>query len=164
MSPPFAIAPASDADTDGIAALILPIQQAEFGIPITYEQQPDLRDIDGFYRQGCGGFWVAKTSAGAVVGSIALIDIGTGEAALRKMFVHRDWRGRDRGVAQALLDILLAHARGAGLDRILLGTTEKFLAAHRFYQKNGFARIDAAALPASFPRMAVDTVFFRLDL
>jgi hypothetical protein len=37
-------------------------------------------------------------------------------------------------------------------------------AAHRFYERNGFDEIDARALPASFPRMAVDTRFYQRTL
>ena len=47
---------------------------------------------------------------------------------------------------------------------MLLGTTDAFLAAHRFYEKHGFSRIDRDALPAAFPVMAVDTRFYRLAL
>jgi hypothetical protein len=47
---------------------------------------------------------------------------------------------------------------------IFLGTTGKFLAAHRFYEKNAFTEIDAAELPPAFPRMAVDTKFYRMVL
>jgi GNAT superfamily N-acetyltransferase len=59
---------------------------------------------------------------------------------------------------------LLDDARRRGVREILLGTTERFLAAHRFYERNGFQPIDAAALPPEFPRMAVDTRFYRLTL
>jgi RimJ/RimL family protein N-acetyltransferase len=44
---------------------------------------------------------------------------------------------------------------------VLLGTTERFHAAHRFYERNGFKRIAVIDLPATFPRMAVDTRFYR---
>ena len=37
-------------------------------------------------------------------------------------------------------------------------------AAHRFYEKQGFTLIDPAELPASFPRMAVDSRFYRREL
>jgi predicted N-acetyltransferase YhbS len=47
---------------------------------------------------------------------------------------------------------------------IYLGTTDRFLAAHRFYAKSGFREIRASELPASFPRMAVDTRFFAISL
>ncbi len=101
---------------------------------------------------------------GAVVGTIGLRDIGEGRAALRKMFVAPPARGREQGAAAALLATLVAHARGAGLAEILLGTTETFLAAHRFYEKNGFLAVPQAALPAGFPVMAVDRRFYRLTL
>lgn len=147
--------------TDGVVALILPIQQQEFGLPVTLDAQPDLLAIADFYQHGAGGFWVAL-DAGRVVGSIALLDIGHGQGALRKMFVAASHRGPEHGTAQGLLARLLAHAAGAGVREIFLGTTERFLAAHRFYERNGFGRIDAKALPASFPRMQVDSRFYRL--
>lgn len=161
---PVTIEPFQDDFEEAVAGLIIPIQQDEFGIAITYEEQPDLRDVDGFYRRGAGDFWVALTEDRIVVGTIALIDIGNGEGALRKMFVHADHRGGRLGVARSLLDTLLNHARERGLQSIYLGTTAKFLAAHRFYEKNGFVEVAAATLPESFPRMAQDTRFYRFDL
>ena len=147
--------------TDAVCQLILPIQREEFGVPVTLEGQPDLLDIPGFY-QADGGFWVALED-GAVVGSIGLKRFGN-EAALRKMFVARDFRGAAIGVGQGLLDVLLAFARAQGLTAIWLGTTETFLAAHRFYEKNGFERVAVEALPPTFPRVAVDNVFYRKTL
>lgn len=97
-----------------------------------------------------------------IVGTIGLLDIGARAGTLRKMFVRADRRGS--GVAQQLLDTLLAHARAAGLQRIYLGTVEQALAAHRFYRKNGFRPIAAVDLPPSFPRMAVDNRFYLIDL
>jgi len=150
-------------DEPAVRDLVVPIQREEFGIAITYAEQPDLADVDGFYRRGAGEFWVAETG-GAIVGTIALVDIGAGRGALRKMFVARDCRGPGLGIARRLLDTLLAHARDHGLAEIWLGTTDRFLSAHRFYEKSGFERVTEAALPAGFPRMAVDTVFYRLAL
>jgi N-acetylglutamate synthase-like GNAT family acetyltransferase len=146
-----------------IGQLIVPIQSEEFGIPITYADQPDLADIPGFYQKGVGQFWLALDGE-RVVGTIALVDIGDRQGALRKMFVAASHRGARHGVAGSLLRTLLDHARGRGLQAIWLGTTDKFLAAHRFYEKNGFDPVDPARLPASFPRMAVDTRFYRKDL
>ncbi|MGI4861555.1 MAG: GNAT family N-acetyltransferase [Janthinobacterium lividum] len=154
------IVPFSPAHADGVPALILPIQQIEFGVPVTIDAQPDLLDIGGFYQQGRGNFWVALTPQGEVVGSIALLDIGDGQAALRKMFVAESYRGRPHGVGLRLLNVLLQWAQDKGIEEIFLGTTELFLAAHRFYEKNGFEPIAKAALPARFPVMAVDTRFY----
>ncbi|SDD30017.1 GNAT family N-acetyltransferase [Kordiimonas lacus] len=148
---------------DGVRDLILPIQREEFGIDISYDDQPDLHDIEGFYQKGKGGFWVALDGH-AVIGSIALVDIGAGQVALRKMFVSQAYRGRIYGVAQKLLDFVISEARGTGVTDIYLGTTAAFLAAHRFYEKNGFDLVDETSLPESFPRMAVDTRFYRMAL
>lgn len=149
--------------SQGVRDLIVPIQQDEFGIDITYDDQPDLQNIPGFYQNGTGNFWVALDGA-HVVGTIALKDIGNAQGALRKMFVAPSHRGAEKGVAAELLSTLLGHARMVGLREIFLGTTPQFKAAHRFYEKHGFGLIDAGDLPEAFPRMAVDTRFYMLGL
>jgi len=146
-------------DAQDVVNVILPIQQSEFGIPITLEAQPDLQDIPGFYQRGNGGFWVAE-SEGAVVGTVALLDIGNRQAALRKMFVAKSHRGAEYGVAKDLISNLLEWCRARGVDEIYLGTTAAFLAAHRFYEKNGFTELAKSGLPGAFPVMAVDTKFY----
>ena len=150
----------TSADTPGVVSVILPIQQDEFGIPITLEAQPDLGDIAGFYRRGNGNFWVACVK-GRIVGTIGLLDLGNNQAALRKMFVTREFRGSSHGVAQNLLDTLLACSAARAIEEIFLGTTEKFRAAHRFYEKNHFIEIPKSRLPPNFSFMAVDSKFYR---
>ena len=51
------------------------------------------------------------------------------------------------------METLVAWARAEGVRTIYLGTTAVMSAAHRFYAKHGFARIDPAELPPSFPLM-----------
>jgi len=160
------IVPLEPAHRASAAALIVAIQREEYGIAITLADQPDLVDIDGFYRVGRGNFWVALDGGDGdrVVGTIALKDIGNDQAALRKMFVAASHRGRELGVAKALLDTLLAWCAEQGLREVFLGTTERFVAAHRFYEKHGFVAHAPDALPAAFPRMAVDSRFYRLEV
>lgn len=158
--PDSQIVPVAPAHYAEVARLVLAVQRGEFGIDATYEGQPDLQDMAGFFRRNAGEFWVAL-AGGAPVGCIGLLDIGNGQGVLRKMFVERAWRGRDKGVAQALLNTLLDHAAQRGLDDIFLGTIDKFAAAHRFYRRNGFLEIAERELPVAFPRMHVDTMFFR---
>ena len=150
-------------DQQGVVDVIVPIQREEFGIPITAEDQPDLKAIPSFYQSGTGDFWVAK-NGDQVVGTIGLKDIGGGQAALRKMFVSAAWRGREFGIAARLLQRLLEESRSRGVRQIYLGTTDKFLAAHRFYEKHGFAEVAKQDLPESFPVMAVDSKFYMLEL
>jgi len=151
-------------DQAGMAAMVVDIQSREFGVPITYEQQPDLQDPAAFFRKGAGEFWVARAGDRAVVGTIGLVEFAPGEGALRKMFVRADHRGAAHGVAQRLLDTLLVHSRARGLTTVWLGTTALFKAAHRFYEKNGFDLVAEADLPAAFPRMKPDTRFYRIAL
>ncbi|TAJ63896.1 MAG: GNAT family N-acetyltransferase [Chitinophagaceae bacterium] len=145
---------------DSMINLILSIQNGEFGIPVTIDEQPDLKAVNSFYQTGKGNFWVA-VAEGEVVGTIGLKDIGENRAALRKMFVHPGWRGKQAGVAQQLLQTVFDWGEAASLTDIYLGTTDKFLAAHRFYEKNGFVRIKQTKLPATFPIMKVDTIFYH---
>ncbi len=145
---------------DAVRDLVLAIQQQEFGLPVTAAAQPDLLDIPGYYQRGRGGFWVALQGA-QVVGCIGLLDIGQARGALRKMFVAAPFRGARFGVAQGLLETLLRCCLERGVDEVWLGTTEKFLAAHRFYEKNGFERVARSGLPTGFPVMEVDTRFYR---
>lgn len=159
----IAVVPFVPAHAAGVVSVILPIQQDEFGLPITLDAQPDLQDIPGFYQRGNGGFWVALDDR-VVVGTVALLDIGAGQGALRKMFVAAGHRGPRHGVAQGLLATLLASGRARGVREIFLGTTARFLAAHRFYEKNGFREIARAELPTSFPIMTVDSKFYRYAL
>ena len=147
---------------DGVVDVILPIQQSEFGIPITLEDQPDLMEIPGFYQVNNGNFWIALHN-GSVVGTIALIDIGDNGVALRKMFVKKRYRGAGYNVANKLLQIVLDWSEEKSVRTIYLGTTPKFLAAHRFYEKNNFIEIAKKDLPGSFPVMSVDTKFYKLQ-
>ncbi|MBB3539981.1 MULTISPECIES: GNAT family N-acetyltransferase [unclassified Rhizobium] len=154
------IRPFAAGDIDGVFSVILPIQREEFGFSITADDQPDLAVISDFYQSGKGQFWVAARS-GKIVGTIGLKDIGNSQAALRKMFVSAGVRGREHGVAARLLAELIAHAEAQQVKDIFLGTTDKFLAAHRFYEKNGFIEISKGELPRSFPLMGLDTKFYR---
>jgi N-acetylglutamate synthase-like GNAT family acetyltransferase len=143
--------------------LIVSIQRDEFGFDIDLARQPDLSEIPAFYQTGAGNFWVAM-HGDTVVGTIALKDIGDQLVALRKMFVAPSFRGADWGVAAKLLETAIDWASGHEVRSIFLGTTEKFRAAHRFYEKHGFVLIEKAALPKSFLFMPVDTRFYQLNL
>ena len=162
-STPISLIPFQAHHTASVGQLIVSIQREEFGFDIDLERQPDLSAIPAYYQQGAGNFWVALAQD-QVIGTIALKDIGHHDLALRKMFVATGYRGETWGVASRLLHTALDWAKQHAVQNVLLGTTEKFRAAHRFYEKHGFALIDKADLPASFPFMAADTRFYRLNL
>src|SRR3569832_2195432 len=131
---------------EGVARLILSIQQNEFNIPVTLDDQPDLLNIENVYLKKHGNFWVAVENE-QVIGTIALIDIGNRQSALRKMFVHKEYRGKDKGIGQLLLNTLIEWCRQCHINEIYLGTVEQLLAAKKFYVRNGFLRVEKKRLP-----------------
>lgn len=157
------IQPYTDQNKQQVADLVISIQQNEFGIPITLQDQPDLNDIPRFYQSKNGNFWTASVDDN-MVGTIALLDIGNQQAALRKMFVNKDYRGKSFNIGQSLLDTLLHWAANRQFKEIFLGTTAQFIAAQRFYEKNGFIEMGKEQLPALFPVMQVDVKFYRYDI
>jgi putative acetyltransferase len=157
------IQPFENQDTEQIINLILNIQQNEFQVPITINEQQDLLDIPNFYQQRKGNFWVAKHE-NIVVGTIALIDCGENIGAIRKMFVKKEFRGKEYGIAQKLLNILVESAQANHITNVYLGTLERLQAAIRFYERNGFTLIKKQNLPSEFPIMPVDTHFFEKEL
>lgn len=143
-----------------ILNLILNIQNNEFNIEISADQQPDLSNIEAYYQRGLGNFWVALHN-NIVVGTISIRDISNAQVALRKMFVQKEYRGRKYEIASKLLAKALEWASSKNIKEIFLGTTPKFIAAHRFYEKNDFVEITKERLPANFPIMEVDTKFYK---
>jgi GNAT superfamily N-acetyltransferase len=148
---------------NAIVDLILPIQQIEFNVPVTLEDQPDMLDIEASYHQTGGGFWGVLNEE-QLLGTIALIAIGNGAGTIRKMFVRKAFRGKDLGIAQQLLETLINYSKSKGITDLYLGTVDKLQAAIRFYERNGFTQIAKADLPPSFPLMNADNVFYHLHL
>jgi N-acetylglutamate synthase-like GNAT family acetyltransferase len=148
--------------TEQVIDFILEIQRGEFGVSITAEDQPDLKNVKDFYQTGNGNFRIALQDE-KLIGTIALIDINNNEVALRKMFVAVDYRGKEKGVAQQLMNSEIEWCKEKKITGVYLGTLDRMKAAHRFYEKNGFVLIDKKMLPAAFPLMAVDTVFYKLS-
>lgn len=157
------IIPYQKADEQQVIDLILDIQQNEFQVPITINEQQDLLDVKNFYCKKNGNFWVAKIKD-EVIGTIGLIDISNGKSALRKMFLKATYRGKEFGIGQKLLDVLIEWCMEKGIDEIYLGTRDQLTAAIKFYLRNGFLEVEKTMLPQSFPVMEVDNRFFILKL
>lgn len=90
MNEQICIIPYENKFQDEVVDLVVHIQQKEYNVPITKEEQPDLLEIETFYQRNYGNFWVA-TYGGKVVGTVALLDIENQQVALRKMFVKKNF-------------------------------------------------------------------------
>lgn len=163
MEAQIIIKPLNNQYCDQVINLILPIQQIEFNVPVTLGGQPDLLDIERYYNQQGGCFWAAFRGD-ELIGTIALMNVGHQTGVIRKMFVKKEYRGGEFGIAGQLLQILLKYSKAHGITDIYLGTVDMLKAAHRFYEKNEFKEIGEQALPVYFPRMPADNKFYHLVL
>ena len=146
-----------------ILDLILPIQQIEFNVPVTLEGQADLLDIETHYHLTGGNFWGAIID-GELAGTIALISNGHNAGTIRKMFVKKQYRGKELAVAQRLFETLVAYCKMTDITDLYLGTVDMLKAAHRFYERNGFTRKESEEMPAYFSRMMAENVYYHLHL
>jgi N-acetylglutamate synthase-like GNAT family acetyltransferase len=79
-------------------------------VDVTLKQQPDLLEIEIFYQARKGNFWIA-THENQLIGTLALLDTKDGILVLRKMFVHKDYRGAKTSIAAKLLQISIIWAQ-----------------------------------------------------
>ncbi len=146
-----------------VIELIVGIQSGEFGVKITAADQPDLKDIANFYQWGNGNFWIAL-SENQVLGTVSLTDIGNHQVGLRKMFVKQGFRGQPYNIGQSLLDMALEWCVDRNIKQVFLGTVPHYYSAHRFYEKNGFIRLEKSELPSAFHLMDADKWFYWKSL
>ncbi len=90
--------------------------------------------------------WIAVDDAGTRLGCVFATLPEPGDAKLRMFLVEPAARGT--GLAQFLLDTLIAHARRLGAKRVVLWTHESHRAAGRLYARNGFHLLDETPVVA----------------
>eukprot|EP00756_Hemistasia_phaeocysticola_P054838 Hpha_TRINITY_DN30748_c0_g1::TRINITY_DN30748_c0_g1_i1::g.28440::m.28440 len=153
----------------GVLALYLVVRlmaRREIRMYIEAAKQADLRDIKSYYMSHPKThFWVAECErTGEVLGCVGL-DKAAREAIfsaeeemkkgapryghdwveLRRMSVTRKARGR--GVAKALQNVLVEHAKGQGLTGITLSTSSAQIAAIGLYRKLGYKEVYSVGVP-----------------
>jgi len=83
-----------------------------------------------------GRVWVARTSAGDVVGHLQAVPRSGGTWEVTNTAVAESSRGQ--GVGRLLLEHAVDEARAAGVQRIILATATADVGNLRFYQRCGF--------------------------
>jgi len=96
----------------------------------------DLKDIEQSYLRRGGAFYVLEQDEGSIMGSYGLYPLEAGLCELRKMYLHRDYRGRGHG--RRMLEDALTKARQLGFQRITLETASVLTEAIRLYERYGF--------------------------
>ncbi|MFC3559091.1 GNAT family N-acetyltransferase [Pedobacter jamesrossensis] len=145
-----------------IRDFVLGIQNGEFGLGFLPEEQPDLLDLNKFYSSG--GFWIATAEA-KIYGTIGFQKIDDRNGVLRKMFVAKDFRGSEVGIAQKLFDKLKEFALETGMEFVFLDTPSIAVASHRFYVRNGFIELPiGSTLPKGYSYPDRNSKIFMLKL
>lgn len=140
---------------------VLEIQNGEFGLGFKNDEQIDLINTYEFYKNG--GFWVAEVDS-VIVGCIGLQQLNSNIGVLRKMFVDKNFRGKESGIAQKLFEHLIIEALKLNFKKILLDTPSIAVASHRFYQRNGFKEIEKSSIPEEYIFPDRNSKIFELDL
>jgi GNAT superfamily N-acetyltransferase len=123
----------------------------EFEQPISSPNKPSTVVLDRY--------WVAIHDK-EIVGTIGVLKLAPKSAVLKRMFVQKEYRGKDYGISASLLNEVLVWSSFESIDTIYLGTMSQFKAAHKFYEKHGFKVIGWHNLPASFVANPIDDVFY----
>lgn len=152
-------------DMEEIIELVLHCQNDGTRPLVTVEDQPELLHIKEKYFNGGGNFWVAKEN-GKVAGTIGLLNEGNGLGILKKFFVYEPYRGTPHYLGSQLYTIFLDFAKKHNFKKIILDTPKNTDRAHKFYEKNGFKKIEKKDLPIDYdyPYAETDCDFFYLDL
>lgn len=143
-----------------IIKMVSDIQKNEFSIPVTDDVNVGILKAENeYYYNNSYNFWYAINEEGKVIGSVGLKKIDERHGEIKKMFVVKEYRGKE--VAQKLMNTLLKAATKHQFETLILGTTDKFHAAHKFYTNYGFAPISKNELPPGFETNRFDSLYFR---
>lgn len=125
-------------DPEAIAELQRRVYSREYGLGdgFTAEVTDSIHDaVERGWPLSAGAVWLVEHE-GALSGSLALTDEGSGVGRVRWFVFDRELRGR--GLGRALLAELLAAARAAGLRELELDTFSALTAAASLYRRAGF--------------------------
>lgn len=149
---------------DKIIDLILKIQNDEYNINLSIDEQMDLLNIENEYVSNGGNFWITIDCEDNVIGTIGLLKLTDDVAVLKKFFVDSRFRGKDYSFGAKLYDKLLSFAKRKGFRYIILDTPSVATRSHNFYRKVGFRVIEKEELPAQYTYPDRDSLLFLLEI
>jgi putative acetyltransferase len=128
--------PATNTDCEHIANLVFGVLR-EYGLkPDPASTDADVKDIESSYFSRGGIFLVLEAQDGSIIGAYGLYPLEEQRCELRKMYLHKAYRGR--GLGKLLLDDALSKARQLGFRKIVLETASVLKEAIALYKSYGF--------------------------
>jgi len=102
---------------------------------------------------------------GNVIGTIGLMNQGKERASMHRFCVAKIFRGKEKGVSAGLFSVFIKFAKEHGYKKIFLGTGSEAIAATKFYERNGFLKIES--LPEDMLKglnLSRNELLYELDL
>jgi putative acetyltransferase len=128
---------ASNRDCEHITNLVFSVLREYDLKPDPASTDADIKDIDSSYFQRGGTFFVLEEKDGSIVGAYGLYPLEKHTCELRKMYLHKAYRGK--GLGKLLLEDALTRARQLGFRRMTLETASVLKEAIALYKSYGFA-------------------------
>jgi putative acetyltransferase len=128
--------PAKNNDCEHIADLVYGVLR-DYGLkPDPASTDADIQDIESSYFRRGGTFVVLEVEDGSIIGTYGLYPLEKHTCELRKMYLHKAYRGK--GLGKLLLDDALTQARQLGFRRMTLETASVLKEAIALYKSYGF--------------------------
>ena len=123
------------------------VTELVYGVLREYDLKPDpgatdidLKDIEQYYFERGGAFYVLEEEDGSIIGAYGLYPIDKATCELRKMYLHSSYRGK--GLGKLLLEDALAKAGQIGFKKMILETASVLKEAISLYKSYGFVEYE----------------------
>ena len=123
------------------------VTELVYGVLKEYNLKPDpaatdvdIKDIEQAYFERGGTFYVLEEEDGSIIGAYGLYLLDKTTCELRKMYLHRSYRGK--GLGKLLLEEALSKARQIGFKRMILETASVLKEAIGLYKSYGFVEYE----------------------
>jgi len=133
----------------------------KFGIPENYVRDAFSADVLlGPVREGVSRIYLAL-EGNEILGFAQTIERGSGNVELDRIVVFPDHSGK--GIGTQLLGEVLADQKQEGIRTITVNAGQDETHARRFYEKNGFVKVNQFTIDAPWGRK-LNLVTYQLDL
>lgn len=120
---------------------VISIYVDEYGFE---EHRANLEKHDNnIYQQSGGKLWYATDEQNNIIGTIAIYKHNDKEMELKRFYVKKECRGT--GLSKELYKIAIDTCISNSINKVSLGTFDKFEKAIHFYTKNGFEEYKTAS-------------------
>ena len=127
---------ANNTDREDITRLVFDVLK-EYGLkPDPASTDADLKDIESSYFERGGTFLVLAEKDGSILGAYGLYPMENQTCELRKMYLHKAYRGQ--GLGKLLMEDALSRARQLGFSKMVLETASVLTEAIALYKHYGF--------------------------